>query len=143
MLWCLGLFLFSVESLLVLKKVGKMFNKVIFQANLTREVELRYTQGGTAMAKFGIAVNDSWKDQNTGEKREEVMYIDANVFGRSAEICNQYLHKGSKVLIEGKLKLESWQDQTGQKRSKHSVSVESFQFLDSRADSPQQNHRQG
>lgn len=120
-----------------------MFNKVIFQANLTREVELRYTQGGTAMAKFGIAVNDSWKDQNTGEKREEVMYIDANVFGRSAEICNQYLHKGSKVLIEGKLKLESWQDQTGQKRSKHSVSVESFQFLDSRADSPQQNHRQG
>jgi len=111
-----------------------MFNKVILIGNLTRDVELRYTQGGSAIAKFGLAVNRNWKDRNTGEKREEVCYIDINIFGRSAEVANQHLAKGKRILVEGRLQFEQWQDQTGQKKSKHSISAESFQFLDSRAD---------
>ena len=66
-----------------------MFNKVILIGNLTRDVELRYTGSGSAVAKFGLAVNRSWKDRNSGEKREEVCYIDINIFGRSAEIANR------------------------------------------------------
>lgn len=112
-----------------------MFNKVILIGNLTRDVELRYTQSGSAVAKFGLAVGRSWKDKNTGDKKDEVCFIDINIFGRSAEIANQYLSKGKKVLIEGRLHLEQWQDQTGQKRSKHSIYAESFQFLDSKGDS--------
>jgi single-strand DNA-binding protein len=114
-----------------------MFNKVILIGNLTRDVELKYTQGGSAIAKFGLAVNRTWKDRNTGEKREEVCYIDINIFGRSAEIANQHLAKGKRILVEGRLQFEQWQDQTGQKRSKHSISAESFQFLDSKSDSQQ------
>ena len=111
-----------------------MFNKVLLIGNLTRDVELRYTQGGSAIAKFGLAVNRTWKDRNTGEKRDEVCYIDINIFGRSAEVANQHLAKGKRILVEGRLQFEQWQDQTGQKRSKHSISAESFQFLDSKAD---------
>jgi single-strand DNA-binding protein len=113
-----------------------MFNKVILIGNLTRDVELRYTGSGSAVAKFGLAVNRNWKDRNSGEKREEVCYIDINIFGRSAEIANQHLGKGRRVLIEGRLVFEQWQDQNGQKRSKHSVSAESFQFLDARGEAP-------
>ena len=111
-----------------------MFNKVILIGNLTRDVELRYTGSGSAVAKFGLAVNRSWKDRSSGEKREEVCYIDINIFGRSAEIANQHLGKGRRVLIEGRLVFEQWQDQSGQKRSKHSVAAESFQFLDARGE---------
>ena len=111
-----------------------VFNKVILIGNLTRDVELRYTQGGSAIAKFGLAVNRAWKDRNTGEKRDEVCYIDINIFGRSAEVANQHLAKGKRILVEGRLQFEQWQDQTGQKRSKHSISAESFQFLDSKSD---------
>jgi len=111
-----------------------MFNKVILIGNLTRDVELRYSGSGSAIAKFGLAVNRQWKDRNSGEKREEVCYIDINIFGRSAEIANQHLGKGRRVLIEGRLVFEQWQDQNGQKRSRHSVSAESFQFLDARGE---------
>ena len=109
-----------------------MFNKVILIGNLTRDVELRYSGNGSAIAKFGLAVNRTWKDRSSGERREEVCYIDINIFGRSAEIANQHLSKGRRVLIEGRLVFEQWQDQNGQKRSRHSVSAESFQFLDMR-----------
>lgn len=111
-----------------------MFNKVILIGNLTRDVELRYTGSGSAVAKFGLAVNRTWKDRNSGEKREEVCYVDINIFGRSAEVANQHLGKGRRVLIEGRLTFEQWQDQNGQKRSKHSISAESFQFLDARGE---------
>jgi len=111
-----------------------MFNKVILIGNLTRDVELRYTPSGSAIAKFGLAVNRNWKDRNSGEKREEVCYIDINIFGRSAEIANQHLSKGKRILVEGRLQFEQWQDQTGQKKSKHSISAESFQFLDTKSD---------
>lgn len=111
-----------------------MFNKVILIGNLTRDVELRYTGSGSAIAKFGLAVNRNWKDRNSGERREEVCYVDINIFGRSAEIANQHLSKGKRILIEGRLQFEQWQDQNGQKRSKHSISAENFQFLDSKGD---------
>ena len=110
-----------------------MFNKVILAGNLTRDVELRYTNGGTALAKTAIAT--SRKFMINGERKEEVCFVDITFFGRSAEIANQYLRKGSKCLVEGRLNFEQWTDQQGQKRSKHSVIVESMQMLDSKADS--------
>lgn len=110
-----------------------MFNKVILVGNLTRDIELRYTQGGMAIAKTGIATNRKFKKQS-GEQVDETMFIDLTFFGRSGEVANQYLRKGSKVLIEGRLILEQWTDQNGQKRSKHSINVEEMKMLDSRGD---------
>ena len=108
-----------------------MYNKVILIGNLTRDVELRYTPAsGTAVAKFGLATNRTYKDSSTGENKQEVMFIDITVFGKNAEIANQYLAKGKRVLIEGRLVFEQWVDQNGQKRSKHSVIAERIQFMD-------------
>ncbi len=108
-----------------------MYNRVILIGNLTRDVELRYLQSGMAVAKIGIATNRKFKAQN-GEQKEEVCFIDVTLFGRTGEIANQYLKKGSKVLIEGRLVLEQWTDQNGQKRSKHSVTADTLQMLDSK-----------
>ncbi len=112
-----------------------MYNKVVLVGNLTRDVEVRYSQGGAAIGKVGIATSHKWKSQ-TGEQKEEVMFIDLTFFGRVAEIANQYLRKGSKVLIDGRLVLEQWTAQDGTKRSKHSVTVESMKMLDSKGDNP-------
>lgn len=109
-----------------------MYNKVILVGNLTRDIELRYTQGGMAIASSALAT--SRKFTQNGEKKEEVCFIDITFFARSAEIANQYLRKGSKILIGGRLNFEQWSDQNGQKRSKHSVVVETMQMLDSKAD---------
>ena len=110
-----------------------MFNKVILVGNLTRDLELRYLQSGTAVGNTGLAVNRKFKTAN-GEQKDEILFIDITFFGRTAEIANQYLRKGSKVLVEGRLKLDSWEDQNGGKRSKHSVVVENMQMLGSRDD---------
>ena len=115
-----------------------MYNKVILVGNLTRDVEVRYSQSGSAIGKVGIATSRKFKSA-TGEQKEEVMFIDLTFFGRTAEIANQYLRKGSKVLVEGRLILEQWVAQDGSKRSRHSVTVESMKMLDSRADSAQNN----
>ena len=105
------------------------FNKVILIGNLTRDPELRYTPKGTAVAKLGLAVNRQWKT-DSGEAREEVTFIDIDAFGRSAEVIGQYCKKGKPLMIEGRLKYDTWDDkQTNQKRSKLSVVLESFQFL--------------
>ena len=112
-----------------------MYNKVILVGNLTRNVELKYTPSGTAIAKFGLATNRTYKDPQTGENKQETMFIDITVFGRSAEIANQYLSKGRRVLVEGRLVLDQWVDSTGQKRSKHSVVAEKVQFMDSKSSS--------
>jgi single-strand DNA-binding protein len=113
-----------------------MFNRVILVGNLTRDIELRYSQSGSAIAKTAIAT--SRKFTVNGERREEVCFIDITFFGRSGEIANQYLRKGSKVLVEGRLTFEQWVDQNGAKRSKHSVTVENMQMLDSKGDTPAQ-----
>ena len=107
------------------------FNKVILAGNLTRDPEVRYTPKGTAIAKLGIAINRTWKTE-TGETKEEVTFVDVDAFGRQAEVISQYLKKGRPILVEGRLKLDQWDDkQTGQKRSRLGVVLEGFQFLDS------------
>jgi single-strand DNA-binding protein len=109
-----------------------MYNKVILVGNLTRDIELRYSQGGMGIANTAIAT--SRKFTSNGEKKEEVCFVDITFFARSAEIANQYLRKGSKILVEGRLNFDQWVDQNGQKRSKHSVVVETMQMLDSKGD---------
>ena len=107
------------------------FNKVILAGNLTRDPELRYTPKGTAVAKLGMAINRSWTTE-TGEKREEATFVDVDAFGKQAEVISQYLRKGRSLLVEGRLRLETWDDKaTGAKRSKLGVVLESFSFLDS------------
>ena len=107
------------------------FNKVILAGNITRDPELRYTPKGTAVAKIGMAINRTWKDES-GQQKEEVTFVDVDAFGRQAEVISQYLKKGRPILVEGRLKLDQWDDkQTNQKRSRLGVILESFQFLDS------------
>ena len=107
------------------------FNKVVLVGNLTRDPELRYTPKGTAIAKFGLAVNRVWTNE-AGEKKEEVTFVDVDVFGRTAENVGQYMRKGRPILIEGRLKLDQWDDkQTGQKKSRLGVVAENVQFLGS------------
>lgn len=108
-----------------------MFNKVIIVGNLTRDVEMRYLPSGSALATLGLASNRRFKKQD-GTPGEEVCFVDVKLFGRSAEVANQYLRKGSKILIEGRLTLESWTDQSGAKKSKHTITAESMQMLDSK-----------
>jgi single-strand DNA-binding protein len=105
------------------------FNKVILAGNLTRDPELRYTPKGMAIAKIGLAINRTWKNE-AGETKEEVTFVDVDAFGRTAENIGQYFKKGRPILIEGRLKLDQWDDkQTGQKRSRLGVVLEGFQFL--------------
>lgn len=102
--------------------------------NLTRDVELRYLPSGSALATIGLASNRRFKKQD-GSQGEEVCFVDVKLFGRSAEVANQYLRKGSKILIEGRLSFESWTDQNGAKKSKHTITAESMQMLDSKSSS--------
>jgi len=108
-----------------------MFNKIILAGNLTRDVEVKYSGANLAIGNTSIAVNRKFKSK-MGEDKEEVLFVDLTFFGRTAEIANQYLRKGSKVLVDGKLKLDQWTDKSGGKRSKHSITVESLQMLDSK-----------
>ena len=114
------------------------FNKVIIAGNLTRDVELKHTPKGTAVAKLGIAINRSWTGDD-GQKREDVTFVDVDAFGKQAETLAKYIKKGRSILIEGRLKLDQWDDkQTGQKKSRLGVLLESFSFLDSKQGEAQQ-----
>lgn len=105
------------------------YNKVILVGNLTRDPELRYTPKGVAIAKISLAVNRTWKNES-GESKEEVTFVDIDAFSRQAETLAQYLKKGSPLMVEGRLRLDQWDDkQTGQKRSRLGVVLEGFQFL--------------
>ena len=108
------------------------FNKVLLMGNLTRDVELRSTQGGTAIAKFGMAINRKFKQQN-GEMKEETCFVDLTAWGRQAEIINQYTSKGSPLFVEGRLEFSTWEAQEGGKRSKLAVVVENFQLMGGRS----------
>ncbi|HEB9422442.1 TPA: single-stranded DNA-binding protein [Campylobacter jejuni] len=112
-----------------------MFNKVVLVGNLTRDIEMRYAQSGSAIGASAIAVTRRFT--TNGEKREETCFIDISFYGRTAEVANQYLTKGSKVLIEGRLRFEQWSDQNGQNRSKHSIQVENMEMLGN-SNTPQQ-----
>jgi single-strand DNA-binding protein len=104
------------------------FNKVLLMGNLTRDPELRYVPSGTAVATFTIAVNRVYTSQ-AGEKKEEVAFIKIVVWGRRAEVCGEYLSKGSPVFVEGRLQSRSWEGQDGQKRSTMEVIADNVQFL--------------
>lgn len=112
-----------------------MYNKVILVGRLTRDIELKYLPSGSSVANFGLATSRNWKDQNTGERKEETMFIDITVFGKGAEIANQYLKKGNRVLIEGRLSLDQWQDNEGNKRSRHRIIADNVQFMETKAES--------
>ncbi|HWB10949.1 MAG TPA: single-stranded DNA-binding protein [Pirellulales bacterium] len=107
------------------------FNRVILVGNLTRDPELRYIPSGTAVTEIGLAVNDRRKGAN-GEWIDETTFVDVTLWGRQAEVATEYLSKGSSVLIEGRLKLDSWQDKEGQKRSKLRVVGTLMQMLGSK-----------
>lgn len=105
------------------------FNRVVLVGNLTRDVEIRHIASGTAVAEIGLAVNE--KVKKNGEWVEEPVFVDVTLWGRTAEVAAEYCGKGSNVLIEGKLRLQSW-EKDGQKRSKLTVTADSFQMLGSR-----------
>ena len=108
------------------------FNKVILIGNLTRDPEVKYTPKGTAITDIGLAVNRTYSS-DSGEKKEEVTFIDITLWGRTAEIVGQYCKKGRPLMVEGRLQLDSWDDkQTGQKRSKLKVVGENIQLLGGR-----------
>ncbi len=108
------------------------FNKVIIAGNVARDIEIRHVGNGTAVADVSLAINSQWKDKNSNEKKEEVTFVDCTLWGKTAETAGQYLSKGSPVLFEGRLHLETWEDKkSGSKRSKLKVIVETMQFLGS------------
>jgi len=113
-----------------------MFNKLILLGNLTKDIELRYLPSGAALAKSSIATSYKYKT-STGEQKDEVCFLDFNIFGKTGEVANQYLHKGSKVLLEGRLVLEQWTTQDGTNRSKHALRVDVMKMLDSKSDGQQ------
>lgn len=109
------------------------FNRVILVGNLTRDPEVRYTPGGTAVTEIGLAVNRYWFDKGTNERKEETTFIDVTLWGRQAEVAGEYLSKGRPVLIEGRLQTDSWDDkETGKRRTKLKVVGETLQLLGSR-----------
>lgn len=117
------------------------YNKIILIGNLTRDNELKYLQSGSAILNNSIATSHKYKKQD-GTQMDEVMFLEFSLFAKSAEIFNQYTKKGSKVMLEGRLKLEQWQDQNGNKRSKHTLLVNEFKFLDSKQDNQRQSQNQ-
>src|SRR5579862_4139418 len=110
------------------------FNKIILLGNLTRDPQLKYLPSQMAVVEFGLAVNHKFRTK-TGEDREEVLFIDCACFGKGGEVINQYCQKGKPLLVEGRLKYDTWEDkQGGGKRSKHSVIVDNFQLMGGRSD---------
>lgn len=108
------------------------FNKVILIGNLTKDPEIRYTPGGTAVANLRLAVNHKYKQGE--DLREEVCYIDVVVFGKQAETCGQFLNKGQSVIVDGRLQERRWETEDGQKRSKHEVVGQSVRFMPKRGE---------
>ena len=117
------------------------YNRVVLAGNLTRDVEIKHTPGGMAIAEIGLAVNDRRKDQS-GQWVDEVGFFDVTAFGRTAEVISEYLGKGSNVLIEGKLKFEQW-EKDGQKRSKVKIICDKMVMLGSKKDSEGGNQSYG
>lgn len=117
-------------------------NKVMLVGNLTRDPELSYVANGTALAKLGMALNRRWKDKNTGEQKEEVTFVDIDVWAGAAEFCGKFLQKGSRVFVEGRLTYSTWQAQDGSNRSKLTVTAERVQFAESKQSQDQGQQQQ-
>lgn len=112
-----------------IRRKGKMakLNKVFLIGNLTRDPELRQTPGGSSVVSFGMAMNRTW--MKDGEKQEEVTFVDVTMWGKRAEVINQYFGKGDAILIEGRLTFNQWESKEGEKRSALRVTAESFEFV--------------
>jgi single-strand DNA-binding protein len=117
------------------------YNRVVLMGNLTRDIEVKYIQSGTAVANASLAVNEKRKDNN-GQWVEDVTFVDLTLWGRTAEVAGEYLSKGSPVLVEGRLKQEQW-EKDGQKRSKMIVVVEKLQMIGSKKDGGQRSSSGG
>lgn len=105
------------------------YNRVIIVGNLTRDPELKQLPSGMSVCRLSVASNRQFKNRQSGAMVQDVCYVDVDVWGSQAESCNTYLQKGRPVLIEGRLKFDSWQDAEGKTRSKHSISADTVQFL--------------
>lgn len=111
------------------------FNRVILLGNLTRDPEIKYLPSGSAVCDLGLALNRQWTDKNSGQRREDVTFVDVTCFGRTAEIAGEYLGKGRQVHIEGRLQMDQWEDRTsGQKRSKLKVVCDQLTMVGGRGD---------
>ncbi len=111
------------------------FNKVILMGNLTRDPTLSNLPSGTAVCEFGMAINETWRDKDTKEKRERVCFVELRAFGGTADTINQYMSKGKPILVEGKLRFDQWEAKDGGgKRSKLYVVVDGFRFVGSKDD---------
>lgn len=110
------------------------FNKVFLMGNLTRDPELRATPSGTAVCQFGLAVNRVYNSSN-GERQEETTFVDVEAWGRQAETVSKYVTKGNPLFVEGRLKLDSWENKEGEKRSKMKVVLENMQLISQRGES--------
>ncbi len=111
------------------------YNRVVLVGNLTRDPDHKQLASGQSVCRLGLATNRQFKNKQTGSMVQEVCYVDIDVWGVQAESCNQYLRKGSPILIEGRLKFDTWEDQSGQTRSKHSVVADRVVFLSSASES--------
>ncbi len=111
------------------------YNRVVLVGNLTRDPDYKQLASGQAVCRLGLATNRQFKNKQTGTMVQEVCYVDIDVWGVQAESCNQYLQKGRSVLVEGRLKFDTWEDQSGQTRSKHSIVADRVVFLSSAAES--------
>lgn len=107
------------------------YNRIIIVGNLTRDPEYKQLSSGQAVCRLGLATNRQFRNRQSGDISQEVCFVDVDVWGAQAESCNQYLQKGRQVLIEGRLKLDTWQDAEGHNRSKHSITAERVVFLSS------------
>ncbi|MBI2191510.1 MAG: single-stranded DNA-binding protein [Planctomycetes bacterium] len=107
-------------------------NKVFLMGNLTRDPEIRYTQGGTAVTRLGIAVNRRYKDPGTDQWKDQVDFIDVVMFGRRAEVISEYFRKGNPIFVEGRLSFRTWDTPAGERRSKLEVVAENFEFIGGR-----------
>jgi len=104
------------------------FNKVLLMGNLTRDPETKFLPSGAGVVEFGLAINRTWTDQQSGEKREATTFVDCKAWGKQGEILTRYCKKGSALFVEGRLDYRTWET-NGEKRSKHEVVVENFQFV--------------
>lgn len=118
------------------------FNRVIMAGNLTRDPDYKQLASGQAVCRLGLASNRQFKNKQSGDMIQEVCYVDIDVWGPQAESCRQYLQKGRPILVEGRLKLDSWDDASGQKRSKHSIVADRVVFLGSNAQAQAENGAQ-
>ncbi|SEM97241.1 single-stranded DNA-binding protein [Halomonas caseinilytica] len=117
--------------------MARGINKVILIGNVGQDPEVRFTQAGTPVANIGLATSESWTDKNSGQKQEKTEWHRLILFRKLAEIAQQYVRKGSKLYVEGRLQTRKWQDQSGQDRYVTEIIVNDLQMLDSRQGQPQ------